>query len=115
MSQQTSSYESFDWLNHQAAINSGGQSPVREPSRFSSAMNSINSFLTTATNTIVTVDGVINKPNSGGDNQNQVGPGELYPGQNLATNAGIPPALKYLAVAGVAVGGSVLAYRGLKK
>lgn len=112
MSQQTSSYDSFDWLNHEAAISSGGQSPVREPSKFSSALNSINQFLATATNTLVTVDGVINK--DGRDNATQQQPDGQY------VQAGLPPQvggnmLKMLALAGVAVGGSVLAYRGLKK
>lgn len=113
MSQQTSGYENFDLLNLQAAIASGGQTPVREPSKFTSAINSINQFLQTATNTIVTVDGVINRRD---DNSGyQPSDGQLYPGQHMAKTPQGSPLIKYMAVAGLAVGGSILAYKGLKK
>jgi len=109
MIKDTSGYESFDVLNRQAAISSGGQSIVRQPSRFSSALNSINQFLATATNTIVTVDGVINKDKSSMTGQ------PLYPGQHTDSTPQGSSMMKYLAIAGIAVGGGVIAIKTLKK
>ena len=109
MIKDTSGYESFDVLNRQAAIVSGGHSPVRESSRFSSALNSLNQFLATATNTIVTVDGVINKDKSSMTGQ------PLYPGQHTASTPKGSSMMKYLAIAGIAVGGGVIAIKTLKK
>ena len=110
MSQQTSGYEYFDYLNAKAASTSGGQTPVREPSRFTSALQSINQFLDTATNTIVTVDGVINRQE---ESAYQPSGGQLPAGQHVAGAPQIPATIKYLALAGLAVGGSVIAYRSL--
>ena len=104
MSQQTSGYEYFDYLNAKAASTSGGQTPVREPSRFTSALQSINQFLDSATNTIVTVDGVINRQEESAYQPS---------GQHVAGAPQIPATIKYLAMAGLAVGGSVIAYRSL--
>ena len=109
MIKDTSGYDSFDLLNYQAALTSGGQTPVREPSRFSSALNSINQLLSTATNTIVTVDGVINKDKTNAVQQ------PLYPGQHTATAPRSNSMMKYLAIAAVAVGGGVIAIKSLKK
>jgi|SRR6056297_135542 len=109
MIKEPSGYESFDALNRQAAIASGGYSPAGQPSRFSSALNSINQFLTTATQTIVTVDGVINKDKSSAAGQ------PLYPGQHMTTAPQGNSMLKYLAIAGIAVGGGVIAIKTLKK
>jgi len=109
MIKETSGYDSFDLLNTQAAIASGGQKTVREPSRFSSALNSINQFLTTATHTIVTVDGVINKDKQ---SPSQL---SLYPGMQVATTPRGSSMMKYLAIAGIAVGGGVIAIKSLKK
>lgn len=107
----SSGYDSFDQLNRQAALASGGQTPVRRPSGFSSALNSISQLLTTATSTIVTVDGVINKEKAGDARRS------LYPGQHAA------PApewqgnslMRYLAIAGLAAGGGLIAMKTLKK
>lgn len=101
MSQQPSGYTSFDLLNQQAAVASGGQSPVR-PSRFTSAINSINSFLGAATNTIVTVDGVINRPTNN-VSQPSARPTMVAPARST------PSVLPYVALAGVAIGGGMLA------
>jgi len=109
MIKDTSGYDSFDLLNQQAAIASGGQTTVREPSRFSSALNSINNFLTTATNTIVTVDGVINKDKTNAVQQ------PLYSGQHTTSAPRGTSMMKYLAIAGIAVGGGVIAIKSLKK
>jgi hypothetical protein len=101
MIKDTSGYDSFDQLNRQAAVASGGQSPVR-PSRFTSAINSINAFLGAATDTIVTVDGVINRP------ANNVTQPSVYPPMTdigRSTSSVLP----YVALAGVAIGGSMLA------
>jgi len=87
-----SGYDSFDQLNRQAALASGGQTPVRQPSGFSSALNSINQLLTTATNTIVTVDGVINKDKRSSLQQ------PLYPGQHTAGPSQGSSMIKYLAL-----------------
>lgn len=109
MIKDTSGYESFDLLNYQAALTSGGQTSVREPSRFSSALNSINQFLSTATNTIVTVDGVINRDKANNVQQS------LYPGQQPTTAPQGNSMMKYLAIAGIAVGGGVIAIKSFKK
>jgi len=109
MSQQPSGYDSFDLLNYKAAASTGGHSPARQPSGFSSALSSINQFLQTATNTIVTVDGVINKDKTASTHQRQ-----LYPGQHLSTAAQSKSMLTYLVVAGAAIGGSLLVYNGFK-
>jgi len=109
MIKEPSGYDSFDALNRQAAIASGGYSSTGRPSRFSSAVNSINQFLATATNTIVTVDGVINKDKSSAVSR------PLYPGQHAATAPRGNSMLTYLAIAGLAVGGGVIAIKTLKK
>jgi hypothetical protein len=109
MIKETSGYDSFDLLNTEAAIASGGQTAVREPSRFSNALNSINQFLNTATHTIVTVDGVINK-----DKQSSVQQ-PLYPGQHITRGPQSVSFMKYLAIAGVAVGGGIIVMKGFKK
>jgi hypothetical protein len=114
MSQETSSYDIFDLLNQQAAQSSGGQTPAGSPSRLTSALNSINQFLDTATNTIVTVDEVINRPKESSGYQDEQ-PGQLFAGQHAARPGQLPALFKYLVIAGVAVGGSTLAYRTLKK
>ena len=110
MIKEPSGYDSFDALNRQAAIASGGYTTAgRPPSRFSSALSSINQFLATATNTIVTVDGVINKDKSSAASR------PLYPGQHAATAPRGNSMLTYLAIAGLAVGGGVIAIKTLKK
>jgi len=109
MIKSTSGYDSFDLLNQQAAIASGGQTVVRQSSRFSSALSSINQFLQTATHTIVTVDGVINK-----DKQSSVHQ-PLYPGQQMTNAPQSGSLMKYLAIAGVAAGGGMILMKGLKK
>lgn len=108
MSKETSGFTNLDVLNTTAAFNSGGQSPVRQPSRFASALSSINQFLQTATDTIVTVDGVINKREESHYQQNG---SQLPTAQHASGVQQIPAPLKYLAVAGLALGGSVLAYK----
>jgi hypothetical protein len=108
MIKQTSGYDSFDLLNMEAAIASGGQTAVRQPSRFTSALSSINQLLQTATHTIVTVDGVINK-----DKQSSMQP-SLYPGQHTVSDPQGGSLMKYLAIAGVAVGGGILAMKAIK-
>ena len=107
MIKDTSGYTSFDLLNQQAAVASGGQSPVR-PSRFTSAINSINAFLGAATDTIVTVDGVINRP------ANNVTQPSVYPPMT-APGRSTPSVLPYIALAGVAIGGGMLAMNVFSK
>jgi hypothetical protein len=102
MIKDTSGYDSFDQLNRQAAIASGGHSIAGQPSRFSSALSSINQFLKTATDTIVTVDGVINKDQQSFSQQ------PLYPGQTQAKASGGGSMMTYLAIAGLAVGGGMI-------
>jgi hypothetical protein len=107
MSQQPSGYTSFDLLNQQAAVASGGQSPVRT-SRFTSAINSINAFLGAATDTIVTVDGVINRP-ANNVTHPSARPPMTAPGRTA------PSLLPYIALAGVAIGGGMLAMNVFSK
>lgn len=109
MIKDTSGYESFDRLNRQAATATGVPSAGRPPSRFSSALSSINQLLATATNTIVTVDGVINKDKS------SVAQQPLYPGQHTAGTPKDPSMMTYVAIAGLAVGGGLIAMKTLKK
>ena len=109
MIKDNSGYNSFDLFNKQAAVASGGFSAVRQPSRFSNALNSINQFLNTATHTIVTVDGVINK-----DKQSSVQQ-PLHPGQHVARAPQSGSLMKYLAIAGLAVGGGIIVMKGFKK
>lgn len=109
MSPQPSGYESFDRLNQQAAIATGAPTAGRPPSRFSSALSSINQFLQTATDTIVTVDGVINKDKDSMTMQ------PLYPVQHTVSAPKGSSMLTYLAIAGLAVGGGLIAFKTLKK
>ena len=114
MSQETSSYDIFDLLNQQSAQSSGGQTPAGNPSRLSPALTPINEFLDAATHTIVTVDEVINRPKqTSGYQDGQTS--QLFAGQHAARSGQLQGLLKYLVIAGVAVGGSTLAYRTLKK
>lgn len=105
-----SGYESFDALNKVAATN-----PVapQKTTKFGSAITSINDLLRTATDTLVTVDGVINKGgNRTGGSQT---PTALYPGQGAAPSPGSNDMMKYAAIAGVAIGGGFILLKALKK
>lgn len=105
-----SGYESFDALNQVAAT-----SPVKtqKTTKFGSAITSINDLLRTATDTLVTVDGVINK--GGNTSGNQHAPHVLYPGQGAAPSSGSNDMMKYAAIAGVAIGGGIILLKVLKK
>jgi hypothetical protein len=113
--QETSGYESFDFLNNQIALTQGGQTTgTDQQGSFSRAMNSINDFLRTATNTIVTVDGVINqRDQSDYSDRNQYHGNP--PAMSVGSGGGAGSVMKMIAVAGVATVGSVIAVKALKK
>ena len=104
MSQHTSSHDGLDEINQQVA--------TREPSRFGSYINSLNSFLSTATDTIITVDGVINRRETS-QYQPQVEQAPLYPGMSVS-KGGLSPIIKYSAITALALGGGLVIMKAMK-
>lgn len=107
MTKQPSGYTSFDLLNQKAAI-------VTQPTqtKFGSALTSISDLLKTATDTVVTIDGVVNK---GGNKSGGGQPTVLYPGQGVPTSNGSNDLIKYAGIAGIAIGGGIILLKVLKK
>lgn len=114
----TSSFNALDMLNQSAALAEGGAVAVRpqKTTKFERVVNSLNSFLTTASDTIITVDGIINGPKSqhegnlpsGGNQGNPL----LPTAQHLAKTEKGNTNLGTLALWGaVAISGSLIAYK----
>ena len=107
MTKQPSGYTSFDLLNQRAAI-------VSQPTqtKFGSALTSINDLLKTATDTVVTIDGVVNK---GGNKSGGGQPPVLYPCQGAPAPSGSGELIKYAGIAGIAIVGGIILLKVLKK
>lgn len=106
MAQEISGYTLNDWLNKTAAKSSGGQTKVSRGERFTSAVDSITGLFNGVSETIVSVDGLINKDDEPARQQ----PHNLYAQGGSGGNM-----LSYLALTGLAVGGGLLAIRILGK
>ncbi|HBQ60843.1 MAG TPA: hypothetical protein DD671_14800 [Balneolaceae bacterium] len=108
MTKQPSGYTSFDFLNQRAATDT---QPTQ--TKFGSTLTSISDLLKTATDTVVTMDGVINRGgnNSSGTKASPV----LYPGQGASSSTGSGDMIKYASIAGIAIGGGILLLKMLKK
>ena len=121
LKESTSSFNALDLLNQAAALAEGGATQVRPKpkptTKFESVVNSLNSFLTTATDTIITVDGIINDQKSNVASYN-TGSGQgrsnqqPIPGQHVASTSRTSLNFGQIALwGGVAVGASALAYK----
>lgn len=106
MTKQPSGYTSFDLLNQKAAT-------VTQPTqtKFGSALTSISDLLKTATDTVVTIDGVVNK----GNNPGSQSPAFLYPRQGAPASSVSGDIIKYTVMTGIAVGGGIILLKVLKK
>jgi len=114
----TSSFNALDMLNQSAALAEGGAVAVRpqKTTKFERVVNSLNSFLTTASDTIITVDGIINGPKSQNGSNLTIGGNQGNPllptAQHVAKTKKGNTNLGTLALWGaVAAGGSLLAYK----
>ena len=114
-SESHSTFKALDLLNQSAALAAGGASEVRPrqtaSTKFESVVNSLASFLTTASDTIITVDDVINGPqNADGDNGGtNTAP---VPARHIATIGKQPINFAKIGLwGGLTVGGSLLAYK----
>ena len=114
-SESHSNFKALDLLNQSAALAAGGASEVRPrqtaSTKFESVVNSLASFLTTASDTIITVDDMINGPqNANGDNGGaNTAP---VPAQHVTVTGKQP--INFVKVGlwgGLTVGGSLLAYK----
>ena len=105
MAQEISGYGFNDWLNKTAAQSSGGQTTVSRGERFTNAVDSITGLFNGVSETIISVDGLINK-----DEQPVKSQPNLYAQGGSGGNM-----LSYLALTGLAVGGGLLAIRTLGK
>lgn len=107
MTKQPSGYTSFDLLNQKAAT-------ITQPTqtKLGSTLTSFTNLLKTATDTVVTMDGVINK---GGNKSGGVQPTVLYPGQGAPAPSGSGELIKYAGIAGIAIGGGIILLKVLKK
>lgn len=113
-----SSFNALDMLNQSAALAERGAVAVRpqKTTKFERVVNSLSSLLTTASDTIITVDGIINGPKSqnGGNHPSGGNQGsQLLPTAQHATKTDKGNTnLGTLALwGGIAVGGSLIAYK----
>lgn len=112
---EKSSYNSIDTLQQKLTTTGNMPSTPQKSTKFGSILNDLSSFLTTATNAAVTVDGIIN------DGKTSSGGGDLTPEQQIALlnarrsgfGGGTLPSI--LLWGGVAVVGSGIMYKLFKK
>lgn len=120
MSQEpSSSFKALDLLNQSAALQHG--SPVTSKpaatTKFEKVVNSLSSFLTTASDTIITVDSLINGPNgSNGVQQTPAAkPGSQLPAAASTTSYSPTPIdlAKWALWGSIAAGGALLGYAAI--
>lgn len=118
----SSSYDNLDFLQTTVPFNPNLTTSVLSPqptnskkTKFGSILNDLSSFLTTAADSAVTVDGIIN------GRKNSSGSGELTPQQQMAlmqaqrAKASSGSMTTALIIGGVAIVGGTLMFSMLKK
>jgi len=113
----SSSFKALDLLNRAAALQNGGSVLAPGPTattKFEKVVNSLSSFLTSASDTIITVDSLINGPggSTAGQQTSAKQPANQLPA--AASTAIFSPARsnigKWAIWGGLAAGGALLSY-----
>lgn len=112
---KSSSYDNMDLLQSSLQTSPSIQPASSKKTKFGSILNDLSSFLTTATDTAVTVDGIINGNKNGSGGRNLTPQQQMALMQSQQAKAPSGSMRTALIVGGVAIVSGALMFSMLKK